>query len=275
VRVIYAALVVPLLASAPARADDATCVAASERALTLWKGGQLHEARKQLAACADAGCPGEVKTECAKRIDEVNAAMPTLVFAATDAAGNDLHDVRVAMDGAPLLGSLDGRPVEIDPGPHAFRFERSGEKPVERTFVLRDGEKLRRELVMIGTPSPAPPPAPAPPSPAPPPPPNGWTTQRTFAVVAAGLGVAALGTGAVFGGLAISDQNMEKRDCSSGGCPNRAQAQEDYATGRSNATVATIAFVAGTALLAAAAVLFFTRSSTGRAATSFVLRGAR
>ena len=48
--------------------------------------GKLHESLERLAACADASCPDEVKAECARRIDDVNAAMPTLILAAKDGA---------------------------------------------------------------------------------------------------------------------------------------------------------------------------------------------
>ena len=88
------ALAVGLLASR-ASADDASCIAATEGALTMRQHGKLHDALKQLAACADVACPEEVKAECSRRINDVNAAMPTLILAAKDGAGNDLADVRV------------------------------------------------------------------------------------------------------------------------------------------------------------------------------------
>jgi hypothetical protein len=261
---LLAATVVPLvwsLAAAPALADDAACVAATEQSLTLRKQGKLHDALKQLAACAAAECPGEVKAECASRIAEVNAAMPTLVLAATDGGGNDLRDVKVSVDGAPLAQTLDGRPVSIDPGEHTFRFEYAGQAPVEKKLVVREGEKDRRESVVIGPP---PPPVPAPgpvPAPTPPPSPSWWTTQRTLAVISGGVGVVGLGLGAVFGGLAMSDQSQEKTNCSTGGCPNRPQAVADYNTGGSNGTASTVGFIAGGVLIAAGAVLFFTAPS--------------
>jgi hypothetical protein len=266
-----AAALVGTFVPAVAFADDAACINASEQALTLRKQGKLHDALRQLAVCADAACPGEVKTECASRIAGVDAAMPTLVFGATDGAGNDLRDVKVSMDGAPLVTTLDGRPISVDPGEHTFRFETTGQPAVEKKLVVREGEKDRRESVMLGTPAPAPSPAPAPV--APPvvtPSPSWWTTQRTLAVVAGGVGVAGLVVGGIFGGLAMSDQSQEKTNCSTGGCPNHGQAVADYNTGNDNATVSTVGFIAGGVLLAGGAVLFFTAHdaavapSTGR-----------
>ena len=255
-----AGIALPLATSmlaTPARADDAACIAASEQGLTLRRQGKLQKALEQLAACADPSCPGEVKAECASRIADVDKAMPTLVLAATDGSGNDLRDVKVTMDGTPLLTTLDGRPVSIDPGSHVFHFEAAGQPPVDKTLVLREGEKDRSEVVMIGTPPPAPASASSPPPEATPRP-SWWTTQRTLAVVAGGVGVAGLVVGSVFGGLAMSDQSQEKSNCSTSGCPNRGQANADFTTGGQNATVSTIGFVAGGVLVAAGAVLFFT-----------------
>jgi hypothetical protein len=261
------ALACAVLAPAAARADDSACIAASEQELALRQQGKLHDALKQLAVCADASCPDEVKTECARRVADVDAAMPTLILGAKDGAGNDRVDVRVLMDGAPLLTRLDGLSVAIDPGSHVFRFETEGQDAVEKTLVLREGEKERRETVVLG-PVPVAPPAtvaPAPPAPAvfstppPAPPRSSWTTQKTLAVLAAGLGVAGVGVGAVLGGYAISSQDREKSDCgSASSCPRPLQAKEDYDKATQNATAATVFLSAGAALVAVGAVLWFT-----------------
>lgn len=242
----------------PAMADDAACIAASEAALPLRQQGKLHDSLKQLATCAQEGCPGEVKSECARRIEEIKNAMPTLILAAKDGAGNDLYDVKVSMDGQPLVATLDGRPLSIDPGEHDFVFDESGQSPVEKKLVLREGEHDRREVVVIGPPPPpvvvSPPPAPITPS--------TWNTRRVLAVVGGGLGLVGVGLGTSWGLYAISSQNREKSDCPSAGpgC-NRAQANEDYTVAHEDATASTVAFVAGGALLAAGAILWLTAPS--------------
>jgi hypothetical protein len=245
------------LLSSPAFADDAACVAASERGLALRQHGKLHEALEPLAMCADTKCPDEVKAECARRIEDIRSAMPTLILAAKDGSGNDLYDVKVSMDGAPLVPTLDGSPLSIDPGEHVFVFEEAGQPPVEKKLVLREGDHDRREGVVIG---PVPPPAVA----APPPPstPSWWTTQRTLAVIGGGLGLVGVGLGTSWGLYAMSSQNQEKSDCAApGSCKNPAQAREDYSTAHDDATASTVAFAAGAAFLAAGAVLFFTAPS--------------
>jgi hypothetical protein len=256
----------------PAFADDAACIAASEQALALRKQGKLHRALEQLAVCADPGCPGEVKTECARRVDLVRASMPTLVLAARDTAGNDLLDVNVTMDGAPLATALDGRPLSVDPGPHVFRLEAPGLPPIERQLVLREGEKSRRESVVLGVPRAAP----APPAPPPLQPTSTWSTQRTLALVGGGVGIVGLGLGALFGGYALAAKNDESRDCPSAGCATRPQAVQDYNAAKDNATGSTVAFVAGGALVAAGVVLWLTAPApAGEPSRSPVASGLR
>jgi len=251
-----------------ARADVTACIASSEQALTLRKQGKLHDALKQLAQCSDPSCPSEVSADCTQRIAGLSAAMPTLILAAKDGAGNDLFDVTVTMDGLPLAQKLDGSPLSLDPGEHAFHFEVTGQPPLDKQLVLREGEKDRRESVVIGPPPPVAPPATTPaPTPVAPGP-SWWTTQRTLAVIGGGVGVVGLGIGAIFGGLAMSDQSQEKTNCSAGGCGNRPQAVADYNTGSSNATASTVGFIAGGVLLAAGAVLFFTAPSPSAAPTT-------
>ena len=142
-----------------ALADDAACIAASEASLGLRRDGKLHDALKQLALCAADACPAEIKQECVQRIEAVRGTIPTLIVAAKDYAGNDLAGVKVTMDGAPLEGGLDGRPLSLDPGEHRFLFEAPGHPSVEKILVLRSGEKDRRETIVLGTaPTPVAPP---------------------------------------------------------------------------------------------------------------------
>jgi len=258
------------LASPAAAADDAACIASSEQALSLRKGGQLRDALKQLAVCADPGCPAEVRAECERRVDEVKAAQPTLVLGARDGAGNDLYDVKISVDGTLLASALDGRPLVLDPGEHTFTFEAAGQPPVEKKLVLREGEKERHESVVIG-PVVAPPPVVPPPAAT-----SNWSTRKTLAVVGAGVGIVGIALGSGWGAYAISSQNREKSDCSKSACPNPRQATADYNTATQDATASTVAFVVGGILVATGAVLWLTapKQSDGAAPPSGSLRVA-
>jgi hypothetical protein len=262
---------------APARADDAACIAASEQSLSFRQAGKLHDALRAAATCAAEGCPAEVHDECARRVASLGAAMPTLILAAKDASGGDLYDVKVSLDGAPLVGSLDGRPIAIDPGAHTFLFEVAGQPPVERKLVLREGEKDRRETVVLGA-APAPTPPVSTPSttsvvltpPRPVEPPPSWGPRHWLAVAVAGAGIVGVGVGGVLGTMAISSKNREIKDCPQAGCApsSHAQAKNDYDTAQRDATGSTIAFVAGGVLLAAGAVLWITAPRAETAAAS-------
>lgn len=252
--VLTALVLQPIAWSSTAHADDAACIDANEKSITLRRDGKLRDALKVLVSCTDPACPADVKDACAKRIAKVNEAMPSIVFGAKNGLGEDVTDVTVTMDGAPLLTTLDGRPLALDPGSHTFVFTAKGQPPVERTLVIHEGEKTRQETVRVGPAAPEPPPE-KPVQPAPPP--AGWGTQKIAGVVVAGVGVVGLGLGATFGLLASGEQSSEKKDCSLSSCPNPGGARTDYDNATRDATISTVSFIAGGALVAGGAALFF------------------
>ena len=149
-----AALTLGVLLTAPAaRAADPTkqeCVAANDAAQDLRQSGKLRLAREKLAVCAATSCPGVVRDDCTQRLAEVDSAMPHVVFAAKDAAGDDLGDVKVTIDGAPLADKLDGSSLKVDPGPHVFVFTWEGHPSVTKKLVLAEHDQARREVVAFG-----------------------------------------------------------------------------------------------------------------------------
>jgi hypothetical protein len=151
--VLGASLVGGLLAPAPASAADPTtadCLSGADRALDLRSAHKLRAAREKLLICAAASCPGDVRNECIRRLDQVNAAIPTIVFETKDGAGNDVGGVKVTMDGQTLTERLEGTALSIDPGEHAFTFEAPGQPTVQKSFVIREAEKERRERIQFG-----------------------------------------------------------------------------------------------------------------------------
>jgi hypothetical protein len=140
-----------MLMSTTANAQDLNaCIAASEKGLALRKSGKLIDARKELATCAAEACADAIKNECKKRIGEINAMVPGVVFDVKDASGNSVTQVKVSIDGAPLVDHLDGMAVPVDPGPHKFTFEVAGQPPVERNFLIAEGDKAHRETITLG-----------------------------------------------------------------------------------------------------------------------------
>jgi hypothetical protein len=243
------------LAAGPTPAE---CLTASEASYTLGNQHKLRAVRSQLLICAASTCPADVRQECLRRIDAASAQIPTIVFATKDASGADLTAVRVTMDGELVAERLEGTAIAVDPGEHTFTFEAPDHSTTTTKLMLLEGQKDRREVVSVGRgPTTAGPDgaegASAPPSGEPR---AGSGTQRVLALVTGGLGVVGLGIGTAFGVMALSKKN----DANSA-CPNQCTSQDGAnkwsdATSKGNAS--TVAFVAGGAAVAAAAVLWFT-----------------
>lgn len=271
------AISVVLFGPAGAHAADPTtsdCLTAAEASIDLRTAHKLRDARAQLLVCAEMTCPTDVRVECRRRLDEVNALIPTVVFQVKDSAGNDLSGVKVTMDGLPLSDRLAGTPVSLDPGEHSFVFEAPWGAKVEKTLALRDGEKDRREPVVFGDASPAQRSA------------NGPESQnlgggvggrastvghengrRTLGYALGGAGVAAIAIGSVFGLAASSSWSRSKSECASSGtpCPDHAAALSDHDRAVTAGNVATAGFIAGGALLGGSIALLLTsRSSSSR-----------
>ncbi len=252
-------------ASSSAHATEPTkkdCVAANESGQDLRQSGKLREARAALSVCMAAQCPRPVREDCAQRLSDIEAALPTLVFVAKDAQGNDVSDARVSMDGARLAGS-DGTAVAIDPGEHKFTFEKEGLPAVETAVVVREGDKNRRIQVTLEATSP---PAttgglPAAETPATSQPRSaiiGPKTQRAIGIVVGGAGGAGIVLGAILGLAAKSTYDHAfSAECPGG--PNNCtpQGASDGQQAHSEATVSTVAFIAGGALLAGGAAIYF------------------
>jgi hypothetical protein len=247
-------VLVPVSISVPCLADGPgvrECLSSSESSLTLRNGHKLRGARAQLLVCSSPSCPADIRAECTRRIDVVNAALPTLVFTAKGGAGQELSAVTVTMDGERVADHLDGTALSLDPGSHELTFEAKGQPPLTKTLVLHEGEKNRRETILIGAPA-----APSSPSPVVATSDSGHG-RRVLGVVAGATGLAGVVLGGVFGGLTFSSWGE-----ASDSCPKyvhcSAQAISEGNNASTYATVSTIGFIAGGVLLAGGLTLYFT-----------------
>jgi hypothetical protein len=200
----FALAITIALALAPARAafavDKAACVEAHADAQGLRRDGKLRAAQEKLLACAAEGCPAPVRADCGRWIEEVRAQQPTVIFAAKDATGADLIAVRVRVDGASSVESLDGKEIAIDPGAHAIAFEKIDDgRVVETTVVLKESEKARVVSVSFASTSSSSPSA---------------TSERgPLPWIFVGVGVVALGSFAYFGIRGRSQLNDLESTC--------------------------------------------------------------
>ncbi len=253
------------------RAADPTtadCLSANDQAISLRNDHKLIAARTQLLVCAASSCPSDVRKECIRRIDQINASMPTIVFEPKDGQGNDLTAVRVKMDGEVLAEHLEGMAIPLDPGAHTFTFEVAGQDAVTKQIVVHEGQKDRHEVIVVGKAAAHPPSEAAPvaatptiaiPGALPEPSTSGAATERTIGLVALGVGVVGLGVGTVFGLQAMSKHNDANKVCP-GACSDRTGV-DLWDDARSKGNVATVGFIVGGVGLAAGGILWLTAKS--------------
>jgi hypothetical protein len=259
------------LVPVPAWADvtKQECIEANGKAQELRRGGQLSAARDQLRACAVPACPSLVRDDCARRLDDLERVQPTIVFDTKDGVGNDLASVKVTVDGRPLADNLDGKPLMVDPGSHVFVFTVAGQPPLTQTFVIKEGDQLRRERVVIGPAAPVVAPArsaravpsssmPPPASPGAGHPAGGHGGQKVLGLVTGGVGLAGVVVGTVFGLLTLSEVSKQKADCESqANCPHPDGAASDHSSAMTDRLVSTVGFIAGGTLVLGGSALFF------------------
>jgi hypothetical protein len=283
---LLALLVVPLVAS-EARADKpgaAECADAYTRAQTLRRDRKLIDARDALRICAQPVCKDFIVKDCTTWLDQVQSSVPTVVPVATDQDGNNLPGVRVSMDGRPLLDSIDGRSIEVDPGTHTFSFEAQDGKKADKEIVVAEGEKSKHVAVVLGTPraaqaaTPVPTVSSAPVAPASGAPPEGHGSPlKTAGIVTTVVGGAGLVAGAFFGLEAMSkksDAGCNGIQCSSSGDADKLRSAQ------SDGNLSTVFFVAGGVLAAAGVTLWAVAPGAVRATPSvgshdagFLVRG--
>lgn len=246
--------------------SKAQCIEANGKAQSLRREGKFAQAREQLRMCSNSKCPNLVSTDCTKRLDELESVQPTLVFDVTDSSGRDLSEVTLSMDGAPLSEKLDGSALPVDPGEHEFAFAVAGVPPLHRHLVVREGERGRHERVVVATPTPSVASKSSPAEDGSSPSSlsrqsssGGGSTQKVLGVSLAGLGVAALTVGAVFGVMTKAAADRQRTTCASTtSCMDYDAAASQHADAQRKGTISTVSFIAGAALLTGGFALFLT-----------------
>jgi hypothetical protein len=249
-----------MLAATTSMADGkAACLDAASKGQRLKATHKLVEAREQLRICAAAECPAVVQSDCANWLGEVERTLPSVVVTAKDAAGVDLADVTVTVDGQPFVSSLDGQAKPMNAGSHTFHFERAGSASVDRPVIVREGEKNQSvSVILSAAAAAATAPAPLGPAPAAPEKAGGSSdTLRTAGWILGGAGVVGLAVGTVFGFTAISDKNSAQ--CTAA---NQCLAGPLSST-KSAALASDIGFIAGGVLFASGAAILLWAPKAG------------
>jgi hypothetical protein len=247
------------------------CLAANDKSIELRGKHQLIESRAALLVCASGSCPAEIRDECTRKVEEINAAIPSVVFEAKDGDGKDLTDVRVTMDGAVLAEHLQGTSFPLDPGTHSLVFETTGVPPHSEQIVVVEGVKDRHVSVTLGEPTAKSPQMKDSSPTSPTSPTSSGSTQRLLGWTVVGAGVVGLGVGLVFELQRSSKLSDRDAICPTGTCASKqdqlnGQARIDQLTSEAKTagTVATVGFVAGGVLAAGGLVLVFTAPTGSR-----------
>lgn len=178
--------------------DKIVCSEAYQQAQKLQEESAWVEARDKLNVCARSVCTKFVRDECAAWLEQVKPKIPTVIFVAVTEKGETLSAVTVAA-GDKVLGTADGKPIELDPGSYRFVFTQKDGRSVIVERVVVTGKK--DTLIQATFLSPPTPPATLPAEqskaiePAPPPADRG-SPLRTWGLVAGGAGVVLAGVGA-------------------------------------------------------------------------------
>jgi hypothetical protein len=221
------------------------CLSASEHGQLDRDDGRYVRAREALLTCSSSACPPVVQRDCVKWLAEIDATMPTLVFVVRNAAGSDLREVVVRVDGQVLLSRLDGKPVAVDPGEHELTFEAGGRR-VQTRALVNVGERNRIVKVSLD----------AEPGSGVVPPPSSAPAVPIGPVVLGGVALLAFGTSAVLWLSASSDlRSLESAPCAA----SRTCAESDVQSVRTRLVVGDVVAGVGLAALGAAAILFLTR----------------
>jgi hypothetical protein len=174
--------------------------------------------------------------------------------------GGAALDVR--RDGVSVGAGQLGTPIPVDPGEHLVEVKAEGKEPWStKVEVGADAAKVEVEIPPLrdaaegagpatggdvkldsGTAS-------------------SGSGQRTLAYILGGVGVVGLGVGTYFGLTASSEWDDAKKGCTDFPYECDQESLDARESASSSATLSTIGFVAGGALLATGAILFFTASS--------------
>jgi hypothetical protein len=214
--------------------------------------------------------------------EHVAALEPRLSYLELDVAALPV-DAVVALDDSEFGRATWTVALPIDPGNHQLSVRASGHAPWQRAVVI-GGEGVTVRVAVPSLVAQAPPlVAQAPPlaQPVAPPPPtldapsDDVNAQAVAGWIVSGVGALSIGVGAVFGGLALSNDSDADAVCSAAECPptdagREALAQSESAAGQ--ATAANVFIGVGSALVAAGIVIVLTAgsSSTEQAAVRIV-----
>jgi hypothetical protein len=235
------------------------CIDAHGKAQELREQGKLKAAREALSECAKTECADLIVKDCTRWLDEISREVPSIVVRATR-DGKDVDDVALSVDGKEVAPRLDGKALELDPGPHEIRLALPDGTESKKDIVVKLGVTGQIvELELPGAPRTEPKsvePAPVASAPSP------------LVWVAAGVGVLGLASFGYFGLKAKTRYDELDSACS----PNCDSADSDAV--KRDFLIADISLAVGVLGIGTAAYLHFSSGPSSRPKTSGVALSA-
>jgi hypothetical protein len=239
--------------------------------------GKLVEAKEAyntvIRTALHAGAPPAYKTaksDAEKEMGPLDARIGNLVITVQ---GPTADATAVTVDGEPVPALMLGEKRPTNPGERLVRATAPGFRPAENKIVVKEGAVAEVTLALEKDGPKEPPPkieAPSVPEPEGPPPMVKHPTLRATAWIAAGVGVAGLAAGGVFGYLAKT-----KHDSLTDACPDNRCAMSqrgDIDSFKSRANLSTVSFIVGGVSAAISVPLFvLSRPSSPTAGTTAVV----
>jgi hypothetical protein len=229
----------------------ALCNEALGKTATAW--GQFKEVL--FAAKKEGDQPREAFAQ-----EHINALEPKLSRLQVNA--QETPGLAIQRDGQEIPAAALGTPIPIDPGPHTIEATAPGYNVWSTSIDVGAAEAKTVAIPKLTPLAPPPPPIEQPGPGAE----GGGVPRRTVGFVVGGVGVAAVGVGAVLGIMAASDAGSAEDDPAL--CPNKrcTRAGRDAVDSASTkALISTIGLGVGIAAIGAGAVLILTSGSTGGA----------
>jgi hypothetical protein len=239
----------------------AECYEKTGRTASAW--AEYREAIP-LARAAGSRARQDLATERAQALQD---RLSTLTIRAMSGDDPNVH-LEVRRDGVALQEAELGSAIPVDPGMHVIEAAAPGKQPwSSKIQVGADAAKVAVEIPALQAASGSPGAPGATPivatttAPSGEPPadkPASGSAMRTTGLVFGGVGVVGIGLGTFFGLQASSKWSEAKSKCTDYPFGCGAEGQDLQTSAKSQATISTVMFVAGGALLATGAVLYFT-----------------
>jgi hypothetical protein len=174
---------------------------------------------------------------------------------------NDVPGLLIKRDEKELGPAERNVPIPVDPGKHSITVTAPHKKGWERAITIVDAPANSDMIVPPLENAPEPPPPVKPESPVVVvEEPNKGGTQRVIGLVVGGAGVAGIAVGSVLGIAAKSKYDESSTHCQNNFCDPTGTQQRHDAFG--TATASTVLWIAGGALIAGGAVIYFTAPKT-------------